>query len=79
VLIELGDMKPKANAQPVQQGPGFSITINIPQSNGNEPIVIEGVSQAIDSAEDEGDAFLDSPPTGISLPDFNLNSDLTDE
>lgn len=78
-LIELGDMKPKTNAQPQNTGPGFSITINIPQPNGQEPIVIEGVSQVIDSAEDEGDAFLPERPAGITIPDFELNSDLTNE
>lgn len=74
VLIELGDMKPKTNAQPVATGPGFSITINIPQSNGAEPIVIEGVASPVDSAEDEGDALLDQKP-GIALPDFNVEAE----
>lgn len=78
-LIELGDMKPKTSAQSVATGPTMTITINIPQSEGKKPIVIEGVSQVIDSAEDEGDAFLPEPPAGISIPDFELNSDLTDD
>jgi hypothetical protein len=75
-LIELGDMKPKTNAQPVATGPGFSITINIPQSNGAEPIVIEGTPVA---AEPEPDDFLDQINTdvakGIAIPDFNADED----
>ena len=59
-LIELGDMKPKTNSQPVQQGPGFSITINIPQAEGKPPITIEGTALPVESVEEqEVEAFLE--------------------
>ena len=40
-LAEIGDLKPKTSDKTAQQGPGFSITINIPQTN-DEPITLEG-------------------------------------
>lgn len=40
-LAEIGDLKPKQSTTP-QQGPGFSITINIPQKNA-EPITLTSV------------------------------------
>jgi len=41
-LMELGDLKPKNQPVPQQQGAGFSITINVPSPNGGKPVVIEG-------------------------------------
>lgn len=84
VLIELGDMKPKTNAQPVNTGPGFSITINIPQSEGKAPIVIEGVASTIEDDLAEADELLeattddllDNCTGGIAVPDFSINDDL---
>lgn len=80
-LIELGDMKPKTNAQPVNQGPGFSITINIPQPDGKEPIVIEGTAHPTDTIDEDAiDEPLRLSPTtkSISVPDFSLSADDVD-
>lgn len=79
-LIELGDMKPKTNAQPVQQGPGFSITINIPQAEGKPPITIEGTALPVESVEEqEVEAFLEDAAeetlSAIPVPDFDLEED----
>ena len=77
-LIELGDMKPKTNAQPQNTGPGFSITINIPQSDGKPPITIEGTATQV---EEEGDVpqLLESNDDDlldeIPVPDFDLEED----
>ena len=79
-LIELGDMKPKTNSQPVQQGPGFSITINIPQAEGKPPITIEGTALPVESVEEqEVEAFLEDAAeetlSAIPVPDFDLEED----
>jgi len=79
-LIELGDMKPKTNSQPVQQGPGFSITINIPQAEGKPPITIEGTALPVESVEEqEVEAFLEDAAeetlNAIPVPDFDLEED----
>lgn len=79
-LIELGDMKPKTNSQPVQQGPGFSITINIPQAEGKPPITIEGTALPVESVEEqEVDALLEDAAeetfNAIPVPDFDLEED----
>lgn len=77
-LIELGDMKPKTNAQPQNVGPGFSITINIPQSDGKPPITIEGTATPVEEEEDV-QKFLDSNNDDllneIPVPDFDLEED----
>lgn len=65
-LIELGDMKPKNQPTETRSGPGFSITINVPQADGREAIVIEGVANADEDAEDT-DKF--------QIPDFNLSEE----
>lgn len=79
-LIELGDMKPKTNAQPQNTGPGFSITINIPQSDGKPPITIEGTALPVESVEEqEVEAFLEDAAeetlSAIPVPDFDLEED----
>ena len=79
-LIELGDMKPKTNAQPVNTGPGFSITINIPQAEGKPPITIEGTALPVESVEEqEVEAFLEDAAeetlSAIPVPDFDLEED----
>lgn len=72
VLIELGDLKPKAQAVTGNVGPNFSISINIPQPDGAPPIVITGHAVDVDE-EIEGDA----PST--SLPSYRSNTDLMEE
>ena len=78
-LIELGDMKPKTNAQPVNTGPGFSITINIPQAEGKPPITIEGTALPVEPVEEEEAPPLidsnDEDLTAIPVPDFDLEED----
>lgn len=75
-LMELGDMKPKAAAQQ-QSGPGFSITISIPQADGKPPITIEGVASP--SSSSEFDELEGSPPrTALTIPLADLNRDLTE-
>lgn len=91
VLIELGDMKPKNQVTQQASGPGFSITINIPQNDGKAPIVIEGSAQQIDPEDDdEQDTITSSDDedaadtkaissveqsVGFMLPDFDLEED----
>jgi len=81
VLIELGDMKPKTNTQPQNTGPGFSITINIPQPNGNPPITIEGTAVSTTEIEDV-DEFLETTAEdtlkAIPIPDFDLDMEEDD-
>jgi len=82
-LIELGDLKPKKDITPTQTGPGFSITINIPQSDGKPPITIEGTATPVapvGSDDDDTVEELPAPPTGetnFNTPDFQFNHDLT--
>ena len=91
VLIDLGDLKPKKDIGPVQQGPGFSITINIPQPDGNPPITIEGtaiersedgytspVTSDGDDMDEEDDAIAALPErtTHFTAPGFDLDDDL---
>jgi hypothetical protein len=65
-LAEVGDLKPKQHNTP-QSGPGFSITINIPQEK-TEPITLEAVP-------DEEAPLKDIPVHQLGLT-FD-NSDLT--
>lgn len=44
ILVEVGDMKPKATST-APQGPGFSITINIPQPDGRPPITVTSIAE----------------------------------
>jgi len=73
-LIELGDLKPKKDVALANQGPGFSITINIPQSDGKAPITIEGTATPVE--QDEEDDFLAALPTHVTAPGFDLDDDL---
>lgn len=78
VLIELGDMKPKTNAQPVNTGPGFSITINIPQSDGKPPITIEGTAvptTEVEEVEEFVESIAEENLKAIPIPDFDLEED----
>ena len=84
-LIELGDLKPKKELAQTSQGPAFSITINIPQSDGKPPITIEGYATERD---DEAPTTSESPDmqemvaalpertTQFTAPGFELDSDL---
>lgn len=86
-LIELGDLKPKNSALQQVTGPGFSITINIPQSGAEQP-VIEGTAEVVtkpkkskakvrNDAAEELDALPPMPDhIGIKVPDFELTDDL---
>ena len=79
-LAEIGDMKPKKDLGPVQQGPGFSITINIPQSGGAPPVTIDAVATPVGSDVDDMDdtlAELPLGPTNFNTLDFQFNHDLT--
>ncbi len=51
-LAEIGDLKPKQSNTPVNPGAGFSITINIPQTDGKPPITLEATSTAVPDDED---------------------------
>lgn len=79
-LIRLGDLAPKAGAASTTPGSGFSITINIPQQNG-ESITITG--RQAETAEpapmlDITDFNpLPPKPQWIPVPDFNLNAELS--
>lgn len=77
-LAEVGDLKPKTNAQPQNQGPGFSISIVIPQMDGKEPIVIDAKAEVEPfETEEEVDAFLEEAYDGvlaIPVPDFDLSN-----
>jgi hypothetical protein len=77
-LAEVGDLKPKTNAQPQNQGPGFSISIVIPQMDGKEPIVIDAKAEVEPvETEEEADAFLEDTCDGvlaIPVPDFDLSN-----
>jgi hypothetical protein len=78
VLIDLGDMKPKPSTTPTN-APGFSITINIPQSDGKPPIVIEG--ETIPTADDtqDSDEIPGTNPTALLPPDpVNFNTPAMD-
>lgn len=86
-LIELGDLKPKKDIGPVQSGPGFSITINIPQPGNNPPITLTGttlditpdapVSSEPDDTEDLLPALAGPVPTNFNTLDFQFNHDLS--
>lgn len=84
VLIELGDLKPKKDMGPAQVGPNFSISINIPQANGAEPIVITGEALPVESADPEESSetpycddldALPAPEMNWNLP-FDINKEL---
>lgn len=79
-LIELGDLKPKKDLATQNTGPGFSITINIPQSDGKPPITIEGTAQpSYTSDEDDTDEtqeILPAPPVNFNTPAMDFNMDL---
>jgi hypothetical protein len=51
-LVEWGDLKPKSN-NPQQTGPGFSITINIPDPNTGktQAITLEHINPALEPAQ----------------------------
>jgi hypothetical protein len=49
VLVDIGDVKPKQNTPPTQ-GPGFSITINLPGSD-NPPITISSPAHHVIEGE----------------------------
>jgi len=75
-LAEVGDLRPKTNAQPVQQGPGFSISIVIPQGDGTQPIVIDAKADPVDAEEEEPE-LIEQGCDGvmpIPVPDFDLSS-----
>lgn len=83
-LVELGDLKPKNTTLQQTTGPGFSITINIPQS-GQTIDVIEGTSEVVTKPRkskakvriEELDALPPMPDhIGIKVPDFELTDDL---
>lgn len=84
-LAEIGDMKPKANTQQQNSGPGFSITINIPQPDGKPPVVIEGHSTPVRSEDGEMVETmalpemdeLPAPPVNFNTIDFQFNHDLS--
>ena len=79
-LAELGDMKPKKDTGPVQQGPGFSITINIPQADGKPPITIDATATPVPSDTDDMVEDLPALPAGetnFNTLDFRFNHDLT--
>lgn len=59
-LAEIGDLKPKQSKEPVNTGPGFSITINIPQPDGKPPIILEAESHRVE--EDTGEVGLGDVP-----------------
>ena len=81
-LIELGDLKPKKELAQANTGPGFSITINIPQSDGKPPITIEGTASPVTSDPDDTDAnedmvaALPERTTQFTAPGFDLDTDL---
>ena len=81
VLIELGDLKPKRDALPANVGPNFSISINIPQANGGEPIVITGHAVDVEEGEylEDSSGLGDAPSFNSfdSFPSLESNSDLT--
>lgn len=83
-LVELGDLKPKNTTLQQNTGPGFSITINIPQSGTSQP-VIEGTSEVVTKPRkskakvmiEQLDALPPMPDhIGIKVPDFELTDDL---
>jgi hypothetical protein len=79
-LAEVGDLRPKTNAQPQSQGPAFSISIVIPQQDGKEPIVIDAKAvEPVDAeeAEEEYIGQIEQSCDGvmpIAVPDFDLSS-----
>lgn len=78
-LAEVGDLRPKTSSQPVQQGPGFSISIVIPQSDGKEPIVIDAKATEVEPEDDEEESVeaiehLSDGVMPIPVPDFDLSS-----
>ena len=81
-LSELGDLKPKKELAQTNQGPAFSITINIPQSDGKPPITIEGTASPVTSDPDDTDAnedmvaALPERTTQFTAPGFDLDTDL---
>lgn len=79
-LIRLGDLAPKQGAQGAPAGAGFSITINIPQQNG-ESITITGRAAEEPAAQPMLDITDFNPlppkPQWIPVPDFNLNAELS--
>jgi hypothetical protein len=77
-LAEVGDLRPKTNVQPQNQGPGFSISIVIPQTNGKEPIIIDAKPDVAPvEDEEEADGVLEQVCEGvmpIAVPDFDLSN-----
>lgn len=78
-LAEVGDLRPKTSSQPAQQGPGFSISIVIPQSDGKEPIVIDAKPNEVEPEDDEETPFdaiehMSDGVMPIPVPDFDLSN-----
>jgi hypothetical protein len=67
-LAEIGDLKPKTLKDPSNAGPGFSITINIPQQN-SEPVTLEGSFTDVDDRKSIGCDGLDVLATSAESDD----------
>lgn len=80
ILVDIGDVKPKPSNTPTQAGAGFSITINIPQPNGEPPITIEAESTEAPCSSDEHDTqdtqIPGTIPTNFNTPAMDFNFDL---
>lgn len=78
-LIELGDLKPKKDLAVAATGPAFSITIQLPDTNGGKPITITSTTTPENAEYTEVETLDDLPPAPVNfnLPSFALNSDLT--
>jgi hypothetical protein len=67
-LVEWGDLKPK-NTTGMGGGPGFSITINLPGTNGEgaKTLILEGISTRTD--EDSYESYENQ----LKIPTFTLS------
>ena len=87
-LMKLGDLEPKA-AQQVATGPGFSININLGDTNESKTISVAAATITTDSSDDEvveGElvetilsSVEDLPPSPngpFRIPDFSFDDDL---
>ena len=87
-LMKLGDLEPKQSQQ-VATGPGFSITINLGESNEPKTVSVAPASIAEVSSDDEvveGELVetilssveeLPPAPTQFKIPDFSFADDLS--